>query len=38
VLVGCRSEAEVRENAAAFEHPIPDELWNALAASGLLAD
>jgi D-threo-aldose 1-dehydrogenase len=38
VLVGCRSEAEVRENAAAFEHPVPDALWTALAASGLLAD
>jgi len=38
VLVGCRSEAEVRENAAAFAHPIPEELWSALGASGLLAE
>lgn len=38
VLVGCRNEAEVRDNAAAFEHPIPDELWTALADSGLLSD
>lgn len=38
VLVGCRSEAEVRDNAAAFERPIPDELWSALDASGLLAE
>jgi D-threo-aldose 1-dehydrogenase len=37
VLVGCRSEAEVRDNAAAFEHPIPDALWSALSESGLLA-
>lgn len=37
VLVGCRNEAEVRENAAAFEQPIPQELWTALAACGLLA-
>lgn len=36
VLVGCRTEAEVRDNAAAFEYPIPDELWAALTASGLL--
>jgi D-threo-aldose 1-dehydrogenase len=38
VLVGCRSAHEVRDNAAAFEHPIPEELWSALAKSGLLAD
>jgi D-threo-aldose 1-dehydrogenase len=38
VLVGCRSEAEMRENAAAFTHPIPEELWSALGASGLLAE
>lgn len=36
VLVGCRNEAEVRDNAAAFEHPIPARLWTALADSGLL--
>jgi D-threo-aldose 1-dehydrogenase len=36
VLMGCRSPAEVRENAAAFEHPIPDGLWGALARSGLV--
>ncbi|MBS2964362.1 aldo/keto reductase [Actinocrinis puniceicyclus] len=37
VLVGCRSEAEVRENAALFAHPIPDLLWAELAESGLVA-
>jgi D-threo-aldose 1-dehydrogenase len=37
VLVGCRSAAEVRDNAAAFEHPIPEQLWAALAESGLVA-
>lgn len=36
VLVGCRSAAEARENAAMFEHPIPEELWTELAESGLL--
>lgn len=36
VLVGCRTEAEVRDNAAAFRHPIPDELWTDLARSGLI--
>lgn len=38
VLVGCRTEAEVRENAAAFGHHIPDELWTDLARSGLIPD
>jgi D-threo-aldose 1-dehydrogenase len=38
VLVGCRSEAEVRDNAAAFEHPIPEELWTELAEADLVAE
>lgn len=38
VLVGCRSAAEVRDNAAVFEHPIPAELWTELAESGLVAE
>ncbi len=37
VLVGCRSAAEVRDNAVAFEYPIPEDLWAELAESGLLA-
>jgi D-threo-aldose 1-dehydrogenase len=37
VLVGCRTAAEVRDNAAVFEHPIPEELWSELAESGLVA-
>ena len=36
VLVGCRSAAEVRDNAAVFEHPIPEELWIEIAKSGLV--
>jgi len=35
VLVGCRSAAEVRDNAAMFETEIPDALWSALADQGL---
>jgi D-threo-aldose 1-dehydrogenase len=31
VLVGARSAAEVHEDADLLEHPIPDELWEALA-------
>jgi D-threo-aldose 1-dehydrogenase len=38
VLVGCRSAAEVRDNAEVFEHPIPEELWTAIAKSGLVAE
>jgi D-threo-aldose 1-dehydrogenase len=38
VLVGCRSVAEVRDNAAMFERQIPDALWSAIADSGLVAD
>lgn len=30
VLTGCRSAAEVRQNAQLFQSPIPDELWNEL--------
>jgi D-threo-aldose 1-dehydrogenase len=38
ILVGCRSVAEVRDNAAMFEWQIPDALWSALADCGLMAD
>ncbi len=36
VLVGCRSAAEVEENARAFATPIPGQLWADLKADGLL--
>lgn len=36
VLVGCRSAAEVHDNAAAFRHPIPERLWAELVRSGLI--
>lgn len=32
VLVGCRSGEEVRENVRHFNHPVPSEAWEALAA------
>ncbi|CAM5292654.1 Oxidoreductase OS=Streptomyces antimycoticus OX=68175 GN=SSPO_077080 PE=4 SV=1 [Streptomyces antimycoticus] len=35
-VVGCATPAEVRDNAALFTHDIPDELWQALVARGLL--
>jgi D-threo-aldose 1-dehydrogenase len=38
VLVGCRSLAEVRDNAAMFAWQIPDTLWSALADAGFLAE
>ena len=38
VLVGCRSAAEVRDNAEVFEHPVPEELWTAIAKSGLVEE
>jgi D-threo-aldose 1-dehydrogenase len=38
VLTGVRSPRELEENAAAFAHPIPDALWQALREEGLLAD
>lgn len=37
VLVGMRSPAEVAANLAAFDHPVPDDLWAELRAEGLLA-
>ncbi len=37
VLVGARSPEEVAENAKAFVHPIPRELWSDLRSAGLLA-
>jgi len=36
VLSGMRSPAQVRENVAWFERPIPGELWDALRGRGLL--
>lgn len=36
VLNGARSAAEVRENAASFETPLPRELWLALRDGGLV--
>lgn len=38
VLVGCRSVAEVRDNAAMMETEIPDGLWSALADQGLVPE
>ncbi|MFE6688792.1 aldo/keto reductase [Streptomyces sp. NPDC057743] len=35
-VVGAASPEEAAENAALFRHPIPDGLWPALAARGLL--
>jgi D-threo-aldose 1-dehydrogenase len=31
VLVGTRSSAEVAEDVDLLDHPIPEELWEALA-------
>jgi len=36
VLMGARNPAEVRLNAASFADPVPDALWDALRAAGLL--
>ena len=36
VLLGVRTAAEMRANAAAFEAPVPDALWDDLRADGLL--
>jgi len=36
VLNGARSAAEVRENVASFETPLPRELWLALREEGLI--
>lgn len=36
VLIGCRTIAEVRENARIFEDEIPDSLWSVLAEEGLI--
>jgi D-threo-aldose 1-dehydrogenase len=38
VIVGSRSAAEARENAAMFAAPIPDDLWLELKANGLLRE
>ena len=37
VLAGCRSVAEVEENAAMFGYPIPTDLWAELRHEGLIA-
>lgn len=34
VLVGCRTPAEVADNRAMWEHPIPAELWDQLEVPG----
>jgi D-threo-aldose 1-dehydrogenase len=36
VLNGARSVAELRENVASFERPVPPALWTALRDEGLL--
>ncbi|WP_338694143.1 aldo/keto reductase [Streptomyces sp. Q6] len=36
VVVGCRSADEVTANAAAARFPVPDELWQRLAAEGFV--
>ena len=36
VLMGARNPEEVRLNAASFADPLPDALWDALRAAGLL--
>ncbi|ACC73414.1 aldo/keto reductase [Paraburkholderia phymatum] len=36
VLTGARNAAELRENVASFDKPIPAELWQALRDKGLL--
>jgi D-threo-aldose 1-dehydrogenase len=36
VVMGARNPAEVRLNAASFADPLPDVLWDALRAAGLL--
>jgi len=36
VLTGARSAAEITENVAMFEHPIPTALWHELVEAGLL--
>jgi D-threo-aldose 1-dehydrogenase len=37
VLIGSRSPDEIRANTAAFEQPIPSDVWNELRAEGLLS-
>lgn len=38
VVLGCRSAAEVKANAAAARFPIPDELWQRLAKAGFVPE
>ncbi|GGV85328.1 oxidoreductase [Streptomyces gelaticus] len=38
VVLGCRSAAEVTANAAAARHPVPDGLWQELAAAGFVPE
>ena len=37
IAVGARSAAEIRQDVEWFERPIPEELWSALEAEGLIA-
>ncbi|WP_299538008.1 aldo/keto reductase [uncultured Streptomyces sp.] len=36
VVLGCRTATEVTANAAASRFPVPDELWDRLAAAGFV--
>ncbi len=36
VLVGARSRAEVDEDVAAFDRPVPEQCWTALTEAGLI--
>jgi D-threo-aldose 1-dehydrogenase len=38
VCVGARSAAQIERNAGLYNQPIPNELWSALRAEGLLRD
>jgi len=38
VVVGCATEAEVRDNARTFAREVPEELWHALVERGLLPE
>ncbi|MDG9705635.1 aldo/keto reductase [Streptomyces sp. DH37] len=38
VVVGCSTEAEVRDNARMFAHEVPDAMWRALVGHGLLGE
>lgn len=36
MLLGARNAAEVTDATAMISHPVPDEMWLALRAQGLL--